>query len=85
MAGIYQEAAVPNEEATPLIMLNPGKTEAVISHMSHWTTKYGCAFNIQTAFRHVGIQRCVSFQSTQLSPCLPESESMWLERDKTLF
>lgn len=56
MAGSYQEAATPNEEATLLlIMLNPEQMRPVISHMSHWATKYGCPFNksgIQAVVRH---------------------------------
>lgn len=35
MAGSYQEAATPNKETTPLIMLNPG--ENVASHITHVT------------------------------------------------
>lgn len=56
--------------------------------MSHWATKYGCPFN---TFRQlsditcVWIQGCVSFQTTQLSPCLPESDSVSMERNWNTF
>lgn len=44
--GSHQKAAIPNKAATlPLIMFNPGKMQPVISHMSHWATKYACPFN----------------------------------------
>lgn len=33
----------------------------------------------------VGIQGCLSFRTTQLSPCLPASDSEWMERDENTF